>query len=269
MVSLPVKVSLLNNVRTFINNNYLFEGIYECPALPALKHGNLVYASDSGIIENILQEQMFPVGTFVEIKCNPAYFIEGENLISCTENGIWDFEVEDCSPDPNSPAEDANKKELIEMSSKDFWKEFKKYLFYSCQPKNMEKISKLCEKYVSDFEDSSAFDLPETEEFKGMDSKLLKLLKIAEESNDLKNLTVETFMKFILYASGDDEQMDPLMEDSYRFVICLYMDLIVMDVELSVDAQEFQDNINERLKSSLKQLVAPAYQNYLKISSTP
>lgn len=211
---------------------------------------------------------MFPVGTFVEIKCNTGFFIEGENLISCTENGIWDFEIEDCLPDINSP-EVEKKQEQIMMTSKDFWKEFKKFLFYSCQPKKMEKVSKLCEKYVSDFEDSSTFDLPETPEYKGMDSKLLKLLKIAVESDDLKNITVETFMKFLLYASGDDEQMDPLMEDSYRFVICLYMDLILMDVEFSVDAKEFQDNINERLKFSLKQLVAPAYENYLKISSNP
>lgn len=212
---------------------------------------------------------MFPVGTFVEIKCNTGFFIEGENLISCTENGIWDFEIEVCSPDTNSSVEIEKKQELILMTSEDFWKEFKKYLFYSCQPKKMEKVSKLCEKYVSDFEDSSTFDLPETPEFKGMDSKLLKLLKIAVESDDLKNITVETFMKFLLYASGDDEQMDPLMEDSYRFVICLYMDLILMDVEFSVDAKEFQDNINERLKFSLKQLVAPAYENYLKIFSNP
>lgn len=235
--------------------------------MPTLKNGNLVYASDSGIIQNTLEEQMFPVGTFIEIKCNAGYFIEGENLISCAENGIWDFEIEDCSPDNSSTIKVDNKKELTEMSINDFWKEFKKYLFFSCQPKNVEKLSKLCEKYVSDFEDSTEFDLPETQEYKGMDSKLLKLLNKALESDDSKNITVETFMKFMLYASGDDEQMDPLMEDAYRFVICLYIDLILMDVELSVDAQEFQDNINERLKSSLKQLVAPAYQNYLKISS--
>lgn len=245
--------------------NIVFPGIYECPALPTLQNGNLVYASDSGIIQNTLEEQKYPVGTFVEIKCNAGYFIEGENLISCTENGIWDFEIEDCSRDNNSPAVE-NEKELTEMSNNDFWKEFKKYLFFSCQPQNMEKISKLCEKYVSDFEDSTTYDLPETQEYKGMDSKLLKLLKKAVESDDSINITVETFMKFLLYASGDDEQMDPLMEDAYRFVICLYIDLILMDVELGVDAQEFQDNINERLKSSLKQLVAPTYQNYLKIS---
>ena len=246
--------------------NIVFPGIYECPALPTLQNGNLVYASDSGIMQNTLEEQMFPVGTFVEIKCNAGYFIEGENLISCTENGIWDFEIEDCSPDNNSPVEVENEKELTAMSNNDFWKEFKKYLFFSCQPKNMEKISKLCEKYVSDFEDSTTFDLPETQEYKGMDSKLLKLLKKAVESDDSINITVETFMKFLLYASGDEEQMDPLMEDAYRFVICLYIDLILMDVELGVDAQEFQDNINERLKSSLKQLVASTYQNFLKIS---
>lgn len=210
---------------------------------------------------------MYPVGTFVEIKCNDGFFIEGENLISCTENGIWDFEIEECSPNDTSPVKVEIKKELIELSIKDFWKEFKKYLFFSCQPKNMDKISKFCEKYSSDFEDLSTFDLPETPEYKGMDSKLLILLKTAVNSDDLKNVTVESFMKFLLYASGDKEQMDPLMEDSYRFVICLYVDLIMMDLRLSVDAQEFQENINERLKASLKQLVAPAYQNYLLISS--
>lgn len=149
--------------------------------------------------------------------------------------------------------------ETKDIVSKEFLRDFKAFLFYSCDTQNPEK-SKLCTHYSSDFEsDLSSFELPETSEFEGMDAKLSKLLKNLLDTAQLNSINVGNFMPILLINSQSNSTS--LMRDSYRFVICLYIDLILID-ENSVNSET--DNINENIKSMIKRIVLPIYEHHLK-----
>lgn len=226
----------------------LCKSIYECPALKDPANGFLTYASDSGVIDGELES--YPLGTFVEIKCDSGFFIEGENLISCVPDGVWDFEVEDCQLDATSSTTQPEVK--IPM---DFWRDLKEFLFYSCEPKKLLGSPKLCNSSTPDFtSDLSLFELPETPEYERMDSKLLKILSDLLTSKDFDSLSVENFMTNLEIADS--------MRESYRFVICLYIDLILMDDDLNDPTAEM-NNINENIKITLRKIAQPIYQNYL------
>ncbi|KAL7020531.1 hypothetical protein ACKWTF_011569 [Chironomus riparius] len=289
------------------------KSIYECPVLEEPINGMLIYASDSGIINESLPS--YPLGTFVEIKCKKGFSTENENLISCTETGVWDFEVEDCLLDPVTEAaseattvidildveepmsstvsvtkekldtttegttelsttskvenvtetlktEDltTEKFEVPTVVSKEFWKQLKEFLFQSC----IDNKPKLCSTYKTEDlnTDLSTFELPETKEFEGMDFKLYNLLAILPESEDL---TAENFMKTLL---GDLISDEP-KSDSFRFVFCLYIDLILLDEEIGIldDGTSETVNINTKIKRIIKKKVKIIYRNYLRSMS--
>lgn len=225
--------------------------IYECPALAEPLNGVLVYASDSGVInENITA---FPLGTFVEIKCNEEFRIGGENLISCTENGVWDLDVEDCVPEVAPETSEIK----IPM---EFWRSFKDFLFKSCNSKSNEEAPMLCKDFTPDFDSNlSSFELPETKEYEGMDAKLLNLIsEIKNSETDLLN--AGNFMTILLQKNP----VDDVMRDSFRFVICLYIDLILMDDEFELSSDD-AENINENIKIMLKKVAQPIYKNQSQI----
>lgn len=231
------------------------KSIHHCPALEVPENGVLIYASDSGVIDDNMTS--YPLGTFVEIKCNSGFTIEGENLISCTENGIWDFDVEDCEPEPTTTTEKAPEKLKVTM---DFWRDFKEFLFSSCNSKGSDDAPKLCRNYVPDFDtDLSSFELPETPEYEGMDRKLSDLLKSILESSDMNSINAGNFLKTLLRNST----VEATMRDSYRFVISLYIDLIMMDEEMHM-SNSADDNINENIKRMLHKIATPIYRDNLR-----
>lgn len=237
------------------------KSIYECPALKKPSKGDLVYASDSGIIHENLEA--YEIGTFVQVKCYEGFSIEGDNLVSCTDQGAWDFDVEDCQPD-EEVATGKFPSEIVKIST-EFWIEFKEFLFYSCTSTTVDATPKLCKRFPSDFGSNlSSFELPETKEYEGMDSKLSKLLKNTLDSKYIATMTVESFMSDLLQNSTIDSDM----RDAFRFVICLYIDLIVLDDELydetsSEDLDKTSENINENIKKMIKQIALPIYKNQL------
>lgn len=171
-------------------------------------------------------------------------------MISCTDQGSWDFDVEDCQ------AEQTKVSEKLETVPKEFLKEFKAFLFYSCETENSDK-SKLCNFYKTGFDsDLSSFELPETPEFEGMDAKLLHLLMQLSDSSRLNLTNAENFLENLL----DTTQDKTLTRDVYRFVSCLYLDLIL--IEDTYDKVN-TDNINDNIKSILKKITMPIYKHYL------
>jgi hypothetical protein len=216
--------------------------IFECPALNEPENGILVYASDSGIIGE--SHESYPLGTFAEIKCKSGFKTDSENLISCTENGIWDFDTENCVVDVT----------MIEVPTQ-FYRDFKEFLFLSCESER----PKLCQHYRSEgFSSNLAmFELPETKEFEGMDLKLLNSLSNVTENSQIN---AETFMTSLL---SDSITLQSKV-DSYRFVICLYIDLILLDEQLKiVKDDDSEENINETIKRLIKEKVKFVYKNYL------
>lgn len=184
------------------------------------------------------------MGTFAEIKCNKGYKYEGENLISCTEQGSWDFDVEDCMIDGTAEVKEESK----EISFKEFLREFKAFLFYSCNTESSEK-SKLCTRYTSDFDtDLTLFTLPENPDIERVDEKLSDFLKILLESSQLKLLNVGNFIQILM-----SNHTESFVRDTYRFALCIYIDLIIADAD-SVNDDSGANNINENIKSMLKKI---------------
>lgn len=287
------------------------KSIFECPVLEEPENGMLIYASDSGIIDESLPS--YPLGTFVEIKCKTGFSTENENLISCTETGVWDYEVEDCMPDPVTEAASeattvldtldvekllsssvpftTKKSDVVTESTstveivtetfkvevittekievkievpiampKEFWKQLKEFLFQSCK----DNKPKLCSTYKTEElnTDLSTFELPETKEFEGMDFKLYNLLSSLPESDDLD---AGNFMKTLL---GDLIADEP-KSDSFRFVFCLYIDLILLDEEIGIMDDETSEtvNINTKIKRIMKKKVKIIFRNYIRSKS--
>lgn len=221
------------------------KSIFECPALKNPENGAFIYATDSGLINEELSA--YPLGTFAETKCNDGFTIENENLISCVDNGSWDFDVEDCVVDMTA----------ITDVPRVFWKDFKEFLFLSCE----HDKPKLCKFYQTEHfnTDLALFELPETAEFEGMDMKLLNFLTDFADDDDDNSLTAEGFMRNLL----KDLITVKSKVDSYRFVICLYIDLILLDDELKMFKNADDGNINEKIKRLIKEKVLVIYKQYL------
>lgn len=218
------------------------KSIFECPALNEPANGNLVYASDSGVMDQ--NHLTYPLGTFVEIRCNEGFATEHDNLITCSDNGDWDLEVENCI------------KIIVEIPG-EFWQDFKEFLKLSCA----EKKPKLCEKYETrEFSTNlELFELPETIEYEGLDLKLFQLLRDMPKSNDLN---AGNFMRTLLKEQINDEHK----VHAFRFVIQLYIDLILMADDMGMEiGNELDGNINNNIKVLIKKHMQVMYANYLKI----
>ena len=233
--------------------------IFECSTLEKPENGKLVYASDSGVIDGELEA--YPVGTFAEIICDPGFALEGENLISCTDQGLWDFDVEHCQ----EVKVEATTTTILLLSqvTTEFWREFKEFIFHSCSTERSKEKPELCNFYSSDFNsDMSTYELPE--EFIGLDGKVLKLLTDVLDDDNFSSINVESFMSRLLH----DNNVSDLTRDSYRFVICLYIDLIIIHIEIDEnpedDEEKPSDNINQRIMKITKKVVLQIFRNHQK-----
>ncbi|CRL07619.1 CLUMA_CG020584, isoform A [Clunio marinus] len=236
------------------------KSIYECPALKAPSNGVLIYASDAGVIKANLSA--YPVGTFVEINCNEGFQLTNENIVSCTDQGVWDFEVENCQP---ITTKTTTKRVKI---PNEFWGNFRTFLFYSCID-GTEERSKLCDFYQPDFDtDLSSFNIPDTPEYKDINSNLYKLLQHIQESPDKKSLTAGNFLSTLL--KGND--VSKSMRDSYRFMICFYIKNVIMiedeDQESSENEDKPTDNDITKIKKLIKRISIPIYYNQLIMTET-
>jgi hypothetical protein len=194
--------------------------------------------------------QSYQIGTFVELKCNPGFRSESENLLTCLDNGSWDSKIEECILiATESPI-------LVDI---EFYRNFKNFLFYGCSPKNSEKASKLCNRYLSSISDLTGFVLPESDESHKMDVKLLDLLEKTIETENLREITVENFLNRLLYGSENRKKMSDVSEKIYRFAIQLYIELILVDESLGLRSKE--DNINNKIKTNLRKILQEVQRN--------
>lgn len=224
------------------------KSIHECIALNVPENGKLIYASDSGIIKMNLSS--YPIGTFAEIQCNEGFEFDGENLISCTETGEWDIEVENCT------AVDIPKKKEMPGG---FLRDFREFLFESCNVDDINNVPKLCSKFTPIFNTSlMTFEMPESAEYEGMDLKLLNMIENMK-SDEMKSIDIKNFLQSIIKSHHDIVST----RDAYRFIICLYIDLIIMDKEIGVGLMEdtSMETINDKIKKVLESVIEVAYHN--------
>jgi hypothetical protein len=213
------------------------KSIFECPKINEPENGILIYASDSGLIDEKLQS--YPMGAFVEIKCDDGFSSESIDLITCSDNGLWDAKIEPC---------------IAEIVPAEFLRDFKEFLFKSCA----DNSAKLCQFYKTKHFNTNLmhFELPETSEFEGMDMKLFERL---QQMNSNDDLNAENFIEKALESLINDKKI----LDAYRFVICLYVDLILLDEQLNIEAQHYLGaNINENIKILLRKKIQKIYKKF-------
>lgn len=162
--------------------------------------------------------------------------------------------------------------EVHMLPDKQFWIDLKQLYYYGCN--NLKVKPTLCRllKNASHYTDLTQFELPETNDFKDMDQHLLTHLMHAEQllsdrSVDT-NLTVEHLFSFILYGNNVStaQRMPLTTENAYRFVLCLYIDTILVDKNLKLSFVQMppsdEENITQQLKYLLVRVTSKAFENY-------
>lgn len=157
------------------------------------------------------------------------------------------------------------------LPEKRFWSELKQLYFYGCF--NNEIKSFLCArlKNPANYTDLTLFELPDTSDFKHMDQNLLTHLMQANEMLNLQpdlQLSIETLFPFILYGRDESvkKRMPSTVENAYRFVLCLYIDTILLDKNLNITFLQHvpnnEDNITQKLKYFIARIASKVYDDY-------
>ncbi|XP_058813281.1 uncharacterized protein LOC131677461 [Topomyia yanbarensis] len=284
-------LSGVDEARCTINGNWSDSlpeciSMVKCPALVPSQRSNIIYASERGVLINTFNS--YAIGTLAEVGCDDGFSVDGENLLTCLENGSWDMSMPDCIPQESilsttefySLAAGSSSKvpSIIKINRRTdirFWKQLRDYLFYGCKPVDQTKKSHFCqdgEEFSHDLGDLTFFDLPDSNEYQNMDSKLLERLEKTTKPDN--NLKVYNLLKYILYGTigsiSNSQRLSKEAEDSYRFVICLFIDIIMMDREVSFDEEILLDinsreNTNSKVKSLLKNVVQPIYETHVRM----
>lgn len=147
------------------------------------------------------------------------------------------------------------------VPDKVFWSKLKRLYYNGCNNNN-DAQSELCVQLKNPFyyTDLALFDLPETNEFKHMDRRLLSLVKQADiilNTDSSIKLNVENLFPFILYqkVNIDDlhSRMSATTENAFRFILGLYIDTILLDKHLhSTNLKDMPLNDDSNITQQLK-----------------
>lgn len=151
-----------------------------------------------------------------------------------------------------------------------FWQNWKNLLYLGCDSTNSNR-SPFCNqvKNPNEYENLIFFEIPETAEYQHMDTKLLRYLTNALQSEAIRSsLNIGNLLHLVLYGDRNPDppvKMTKTMEKSIRIVLCLYIDTIILDKNIKPDAKiSDSDDVTQKLKNSLWQVVSFAYRNYKK-----
>lgn len=157
------------------------------------------------------------------------------------------------------------------LPDKQFWINLKQLYYYGC---NNAKVRPIFCQILSDstqYTDLTQFELPDTNDFKHMDQNLLMHLRQAEQTLNVRpdiDLNIEKLFPFILYGinrSANDQNMPLIMANGYRFVLCLYIDTILLDRNLNLAFVENpptdNENVTQKLKYFLLRIVSKVFVN--------
>lgn len=158
------------------------------------------------------------------------------------------------------------------LPEKQFWINLKQLYYYGCNNAKVRPI--LCQTLndSTQYTDLTQFELPETNDFKHMDQNLLVHLRQAEQSLNLRpdiDLNIEKLLPFILYGidkSVDDQKMPLTMANGYRFVLCLYIDTILLDRNVNLSFVQHpptdDENVTQKLKYFLLRIASKVIVNH-------
>ncbi|XP_053677965.1 sushi, von Willebrand factor type A, EGF and pentraxin domain-containing protein 1-like [Anopheles nili] len=269
--------------------------IVKCPPLILTERDGktpIIYATEHGVIKDSLDE--YDVGTLAEVRCLPGFVLTDENLLTCLESGQWDLPLPECVPfDETLASTTANTSGEIQLANQSliirvnrrpdvlFWKNLKDYLFYGCGPSDMpaRRLSLFC--YTAsgtvvgnNWTDLSDFSLQKNAgHITNIDVKLLSFLMRTIKPN-VTMLVPANLLYFILYGTVEPIPLEMRypehIENAYRFVICQFIDIILMDRELNFDDEIVvnigqEENINTKIKYLLKNVVQFIYHQYQRL----
>lgn len=162
--------------------------------------------------------------------------------------------------------------EVASLPDKQFWIILKQLYYYGCNNAKVRPI--LCHTLnaSTQYTDLTQYELPDTNDFKHMDQNLLIHLRQAEQTLNLRpdiDLSIEKLFPFILYGideSARNKKMPSTMENGYRFVLCLYIDTILLDRNLNLtfvqNLPSENENVTQKLKYYLIRIASKVSVNY-------
>lgn len=236
----------------------------QCSPLEPQPFSLIFYATENGPINEILEK--YPIGTLAEINCLNGTVIDGENFLTCNENGLWDMLVPNCVVLATTENEmifmESTTEEILEklnisriyeivknsktVPDKLFWKNLKEFLYSGCL--NPIKDPVFCSKCFTkpNLTDLTNFESPDSEEFQNMDTKLLELLEraVAQKLLDSNPIPVEILFEYIMYGG---ESMPDTIGDSIRLVLSFYIDRVIIEKETT-----FEVAVNEQSTKTTK-----------------
>ncbi|XP_049280450.1 sushi, von Willebrand factor type A, EGF and pentraxin domain-containing protein 1-like [Anopheles funestus] len=259
--------------------------IVKCPPLVLEENDGrapIIYATERGAITRSLPS--YDVGVLAEVRCLPQFALTDDNLLTCLETGQWDIPLPECVPIPptTTPAGDSHSNLIIRVNRRpdvQFWKHLRDYLFHGCTPSTIpgRQLSLFCYSASgtiagNNWTDLSGFTLQkDAPRVSNIDVKLLGFLMRTVQPKPVDKLVPENLLHYILY--GTVEPIPPAMrypahlENAYRFVICQFIDIILMDRELNYDDElvvdiRQEENTNTKIKHLLKNVAQVVYQQY-------
>ncbi|XP_058127266.1 sushi, von Willebrand factor type A, EGF and pentraxin domain-containing protein 1-like [Anopheles ziemanni] len=237
--------------------------------------GAIIYATERGPIGRT--QPAYDVGVLAEVRCAPGFTLEGDNLLTCDEGGQWDLPLPACLP-PTVPTQTTPASLIIRVSRRPdvhFWKGLKDYLLHGCFA--VRPVSPFCHlpEAGGNWSDLQGFSVQrESDQGSSIDVKLLSFLMRSVRTHgntSSERLTPNSLLPYILYGSLDtiayESRFPPPVEDVYRFVICQFIDVILMDRELNYDGElevdiALEENTNVKIKYLLKHVVQPLHRQY-------
>nr|XP_040233470.2 sushi, von Willebrand factor type A, EGF and pentraxin domain-containing protein 1-like [Anopheles coluzzii] len=263
--------------------------IVKCPPLVLEAHDGrapVIYATERGVIQQHLDS--YDVGVLAEVRCLPEYALTEDNLLTCLESGQWDLPLPECVPIPPTttpePSRDTQSALIIRVNRRpdvQFWKQLRDYLFHGCTPPAVpgRGLSLFCYSATgtiagNNWTDLSGFSLQrDAPRLTNIDVRLLGFLMRTVKPN-LNRVVPQNLLHFILYGSVDpiapEMRYPSHIENAYRFVICQFIDVILMDRELNYDDELVVDigqeeNTNTKIKHLLKNVAHAVYPQYQRL----
>uniref|UniRef100_A0A182K190 Sushi, von Willebrand factor type A, EGF and pentraxin domain-containing protein 1 n=1 Tax=Anopheles christyi TaxID=43041 RepID=A0A182K190_9DIPT len=243
----------------------------------------IIYATERGVIPQLLDS--YDVGALAEVRCLPQYALTDDNLLTCLESGQWDLPLPECVPLPPTTIATPSRNLIIRVNRRpdvQFWKQLRDYLFHGCTPPAVpgRRLSLFCYSPAgtiagNNWTDLSGFSLQkDAPRVANIDVRLLGFLMRTVQAANQGRLVPNNLLPFILY--GTVEPIAPEMrypahiENAYRFVICQFIDVILMDRELNYDDElvvdiEQEENTNTKIKHLLKNVAQVVYQQYQRL----
>uniref|UniRef100_A0A336N0U6 CSON012493 protein n=1 Tax=Culicoides sonorensis TaxID=179676 RepID=A0A336N0U6_CULSO len=223
-----------------------------CSPIDIPENSTVIYATEKGTIKatNVTQ---YRTGTLAEIQCNEETHPDGDNLITCLNDGTWDNPPPKCIPDKIT-VEVIETEEIILVTEpttetilqsttlqfnrklvpdKAFWKSLHSYLFFGCNYEhNTGKRSSLCDKYPTNLTDLKNIGADHiSAALENTDQRLIDLFDNTLASINFQNIDIGTLFEYILYQNetSDEDKFDKNMENSFRLTLCFYINMLWND----------------------------------------